>query len=123
MINSNTINLIHIVIAILLLCVNLINQSSLQKVVYFGLIILSSIVILYQGGLFLTSYSNNNLNSYRSFINLFHVLIGMYLIYISSINLKNFDSNNFIIVQRILTLLALMMISIHTYLYMSRNYM
>lgn len=123
MINSNTINLIHIVIAILLLCVNLINQSSLQKVVYFGLIILSSIVILYQGSLFLKSYSNNNLNSYRSFINLFHVLIGMYLIYISSINLKNFDSNNFIIVQRILTLLALMMISIHTYLYMSRNYM
>ena len=123
MINSNTINLIHIVIAILLLCINLINKSSLQKVVYFGLIILSSIVILYQGGLFLKSYSNNNLNSYRSFINLFHVLIGMYLIYISSINLKNFDSNNFIIVQRILTLLALMMISIHTYLYMSRNYM
>ena len=123
MVNSNIINLIHIVIAILLLCINLISKSSLQKVVYFGLIILSSIVILYQGGLFLKSYSNNNLNSYRSFINLFHVLIGMYLIYISSINLKNFDSNNFIIVQRILTLLALMMISIHTYLYMSRNYM
>lgn len=122
MISRNIINLIHIVIAILLLCINLVNKSSMQKVVYYGLITLSLIVILYQGSLFLNSYSNNSLNSYRSFINLFHMLIGMYLIYISFINLRNFDSANFVIVQRILTLFALMMISIHTYLYMSRNF-
>ena len=122
MISRNIINLIHIVIAILLLCINLVNKSSIQKVVYYGLITLSLIVILYQGSLFLNSYSNNSLNSYRSFINLFHMLIGMYLIYISFINLRNFDSANFVIVQRILTLFALMMISIHTYLYMSRNF-
>ena len=122
MISRNIINLIHIVIAILLLCINLVKQSSMQKVVYYSLITLSVIVILYQGSLFLKSYSNNSLNSYRSFINMFHMLIGTYLIYISFINLRNFDSANFVIVQRILTLFALMMISIHTYLYMNRNF-
>lgn len=111
-----TINIIHIAIALLLLSTNLINNITMQKVVYIGLIALSSIVILYQGNLFFRAYSNNNKNNYRSFINLFHVLIGMYLIYISSVNLRNFDNNNFIIVQRILTLLAIMMISVHSYL-------
>ena len=111
-----TINIIHIAIALLLLSTNLINNITMQKVVYIGLIALSSIVILYQGNHLIRSYNLKNSISFHSFINFFHVLIGIYLIYISSVNLRNFDNNNFIIVQRILTLLAIMMISVHSYL-------
>ena len=111
-----TINIIHIFIALLLLSTNLINNITMQKVVYIGLIALSSIVILYQGNHLIRSYNLKNLISFHSFINFFHVLIGIYFIYISVLNLQKFDSVNFMIVQRILTLFALMMISVHSYL-------
>lgn len=118
--NKYSIHLIHYAIALLLLLsVYLIKSDEHKKLYYYFVALLSLIVILYQGNLF---YKASNKASYRSLVNLGHILLGVFLLYVSYQNINNFDPLNFPIMKRLVNIIAIMILAVHTYLLVEKKY-
>ena len=115
-----SIHLIHYAIALLLLLsVYFIKSDIHQKIYYYFVALLSLIVILYQGNLF---YKASNKASYRSLVNFGHILLGVFLLYVSYQNINNFDPLNFPIMKRLVNIIAVMILAVHTYLLVEKKY-
>lgn len=116
--NRYSIHLIHYAIAFfLLLSVYVIKNDNHKKMYYYFIALLSIVIILYQGQMF---YKTQNKASYHSLINLGHVLLGIFLLYTSYQNIVNFDPLNFSIMKRLVNIIIVMILAVHTYLLLEK---